>query len=87
MQAAKQKNTKMPEGAWLARPPQTREERRRRYWNYNTYYHFVYTVSRQNYANNMEIKETPKCLRGPGLPDPPKQEKRGEGDIGIISYL
>src|SRR5262249_13938328 len=30
---------------------------------------------------------THKCLGGPGYPDPPKQEKRGEGDNGIISYL
>jgi hypothetical protein len=27
------------------------------------------------------------CLKGPGCPDPLRQEKRGEGDIGIIAYL
>src|SRR5206468_624182 len=30
---------------------------------------------------------SPTCLRGPGCPDPLKQEKRGEGDTAIIAYV
>src|SRR5690349_18325633 len=33
------------------------------------------------------ISVVQKCFGGPGCPDPPKQEKRGEGDTRIIAYL
>jgi hypothetical protein len=34
----------------------------------------------QKYGN----EHIQKCLRGPGCPDPLRQEKRGEGDVSSI---